>query len=1326
MDNVDRAPLAGWMFEGDTQPFDSQLYRDYNNVVTDADKEPYDAQLATGRVENMENGLRVLKKEGQITRDQKSPTPPGWLDHKGRQGIEDELSEAPNLPAIPPLKHQIYPTTPGTIGKKRNFRGEIITPATETPGSALTAHFNANVLKNMGAGNPAVSLSQMFADTQVQSSPVPNDLKSDPIFQRPSPNFNHGPSDSPADIQSSPTKAVHSISPDTVDVVKGAYTTVKESQLQREQKELRGDHQYLNDQSEHAFSDVVEAQEDSLHNIVTIAEARMLRNRSHAQKRQNALISCKNLQAPRRPQSIRKTRKPKIISNTPCSPTQSQHDPLHQNPVYDDGSSSLSDIDSIGELNEDDVDHVDAPEEQQVQALHSKSSGELKSNEDFNEKNSISKTTAGEVQNLSQKPNMENIAQQRATPRSSRVEKDVSGSEREEWNLISTHDFDKFQRRDSSVLIPQSQPSVRELDKFVPRREDNVNNTSPKKIKLNLRKNRSIMLSSPPLMQEFGQSGKRITYQQKQDNEVLNLGSKSQIGNHIIYQAFSPQKLDMSHNSLDKSTPTTAKLQSEPSNEEQVEVPETDPPEYMSSHRSTRRLSKTMESNNIINSPLQTLPQPSASITKAVRDRDRHTGSTHYETARSNFSIMSHPALRTQGNKMPQLLSSDQVTPSQGRRKSSNVLSDLEARSTANESSCSNHVTSQSSPIPAGRRRSGRHIQKHDVSSTFSSSSTKATSSFDQAVRADENAANKSKVTIVPKAHSFPKPHSQSNSSILPANARGSCVNTGSDQQCSTGEAVEQPPNAKSSIPQKKLRNGEEELVHSSNADWTTKVTYSKWIPELAYAPHRVLALFKDRSHYYWPATSLGRVSRNNPVYRIRFDDGAVDDIEAKHVCIFNLVPGDSVKVDIPTLKKNVYIVREFEKARTSSSPEECDDNVPTDIHGHEMVKVAVKGRHSSTDHCTSVPLSSIYLTGTMWPHYKDRLLSMDTIEVHEHSFRCLTPKNNLSVPGSPSSRTRRTTHYTPIKRNEPIASSKHGEKASHLFAGMAFVISSSEEEVKRSNLISILNKNCATVLDDDFDSLFSLNESQGRSFSSLHTSESYEVKDLNHLTLNSEAEKYGFTALLAHEFSRRVKHMQALALGLPILHSRWVKDCIQAHSILPWKHYVLPAGKSSLLDGAIVSRAISTYDASTAKLKDILAKRDLILPGERVVMVESSGNKRNESNKARGKRGEGDGDRQRKYAFLTSAMGAPAICRVKDLAEAKKVLQKERKWTQVHVDGNADGAKRILLSKNHRETNAVNGDHTSLANVVILDHEEVIQNLILGKTLNRDQSTRS
>ena len=1317
-DKMDPAALVGWMLEGDTQPMDSQIYRDYNKVPLDIDRQPNGSRASVGDFENLE--CAGQRKDIQGIEDQKSPTPPGWLSHRGRLEADDELSSVSHLPAIPLSKQRLSPTTPRTVSKKRNFRGEILTPATETPGSALTALFDASALKSMGAGIPAVSLSQMFAGTQAQSSPALNDLKSDPIFQRPSPNFNRGPSASPVNIQSSPTKAVRSISPDAINAVRDAYSTLKEFQLRREQENTRRLEAHLEGQSHVESSDLVEVEEDSLHEILTAAEERMLRDRKHAQKRHEALENFRKLRAPKRLQSTPKSRTVKSVNNSSSSPPRVRNINLRQTTVSDGDRFSLRDIASAKEPPKDDIDKTKKVEGNEM--LHNElSAGHKLDGADGKEASSF-EPAADEEQQLNHLTHFHHLADQRHISEALNNEILMSKLSNRKHEQDSMQEYNGLQTQGSTILIPQSQPTGRQSESNATEKQNSANSTSYGRRRENA-ENRNAMSSSPPILHDNGEHEKFVVYQGAKNVEEHTLRSKSeQIDHGAPYKPFSPQTPKAPLSTSDKVLSTTNNDQVEASGEEQIEVPETDPPEIVSSYRSTRRISKIIESNTENKSPSQNLSHTFETKTKAAKGKERETDSANYETARSKFSDPSHLASRTQESIKSRDSTSVQISPSRDRRKSSNGLSDIMLRSNAVESNTSDYAASHSSPNCTRRRKSRRIIQRHDISAKSTLSVGRTSSSFNTVELSDLNRTISSENFVALKAYSFPNPQSIPITPMLPL-ARSKGLNT-------TPIAVEQTPmiktrepdsNFNSSIADQMLFNNEVRKKDPLPANATElKAAYSKWAPESSYAPHRVLALFKDRCLYYWPATCLGRVNKNNPTYKIRFDDGAIDEIEAKHVCVFNLIPGDIIKVDIPTLKKNNYVVQGFEEARPPITSDDPEENIPTDIHGHESVKLALKGRHSSTGHLTTVPLSSIYLTGTMWPHYKDRLLSMGIIEGHSHAFRCLTPKANMSIPQSPSSRSKRSTYNTPSNRERTTAPLNCSNTASHLFSGMAFVVSSSEEEVKRNSLISTLNKNGAIVLNEDFDSLFSLNASQRRSFSSLFTSESLEVEDLGNLTLDFEAERYGFTALLAHEFSRRVKHMQALALGLPVLHSRWIKDCIQAQKILSWKHYILPAGKSSLLDGAIVSRAISTYDAGPAKLKYVLANRDLILPCERVLMVDPNGTKKKEPSKARVKRGESDGDRQRKYAFLTCAMGASAICRVKDLIEAKKILQKVDTWTQVHVDKNADEAKRILFSKNPKAKNHSGKDNRLAANVVVVDHEEVMQSLILGKPINR------
>ena len=1313
VDQMDPAALVGWMLEGDTQPMDSQIYRDYNNIAADVSKRHNDSRVSAVDLEYSNHEVADHKKDIRFIGNQKSPTPPGWLSHKGEPEIIDELTSVPNLPAIPSLKQQISPITPKTVGKKRNFRGDIITPATETPGSALTTLFDASALKGIGGHNPAVPLSQMFAGTQAQSSPALNDLKSDPIFQRPSPNFNRGPA-SPPNAQSSPTKAIHSVSPNAIDAERDAYTPFKRSQLQSKQDNTAKVNSYVKGQPQPLSSDMADIEEDSLHRIITVAEERMLRDRKHAQKREEALQKVCNLRAPKRLQSPRKSKIVNTTDDASSPPQKTNKTNMHQITTLDSDSSSLSEITSERFLNEHELEDTKATDGSEI--VQSGLPTATIPNGTDAENNSSFEYVAYEERHPNHSTHCLPQKNQRGTLELSSNEKEISTLPDEVHEQHSVLEYSQSQTRCSTVLIPHSQPAERQSHDNANVKQNNQTSIGSGQTRENAIRRQCMMSSSPPILFDTGEREKpKIDMEAQMEEDHFSRPRRDQANQDVPHEPFTPQ---IPKEPINIVLSTTATDQAEMSGEEQIEVPETDPPESMSSYRSTRHISKPIESGIGTYSLSRNLRRASERRDNVVNGIDRNSNATNYETARSKFSEPSILTPYAKESKVSQDPSPLHISPLRNRRASIG-LSDALLRSTAIESNELHLDASHSSPIHMGIRKSRRTTHKHIVSDKSALSIGRLSSSFNTIESAHADRRRSSENYVTSKARSFPDTQAEVITTILPANAKYLRVAPVAIEQLSKIEPRELLSKSSDSVAAEDLLNSKEQKSVVQHKDATSlESPYTNSASESLYAPHRVLALFKDRSLYYWPATCLGRMNKTNPVYKIRFDDGAVDEIEAKHVCTFKLMPGDIVKVDIPTLKKNNYVVQGFEDAGPPPTPEDPEENVPTDVYGHEKVRLALKCRHSSTSLLTTVPLTSIYLTGTMWPNFKDRLLPMGISDGQSHAFRCLTPKDNPSVQGSPSSRSKRLGHSTPVRRDKIIASSNWSSNTSRLFAGMAFVVSSSGEEVKRNNLISTLNKTGATVLDEDFDSLFSLNAVQRHSFSSLSTSESLEADDLGDLVLNPEAENYGFTALLAHEFSRRVKHMQALALGLPVLHSRWITDCVRAQKILPWKHYVLPAGRSSLLDGAIISRAISTYDAGSAKLKDVLASRDLILPRERVLMVDPNGSKRSEPGRIRGKR-EGDGDRQSKYAFLTCAMGASAICRVKDLAEARKVLEKANTWTHVHVDRDAGDAKRISFSKTLKAMDHSGKNNRLKADVVVLDHEEVMQSLILGKAIN-------
>jgi hypothetical protein len=186
-------------------------------------------------------------------------------------------------------------------------------------------------------------------------------------------------------------------------------------------------------------------------------------------------------------------------------------------------------------------------------------------------------------------------------------------------------------------------------------------------------------------------------------------------------------------------------------------------------------------------------------------------------------------------------------------------------------------------------------------------------------------------------------------------------------------------------------------------------------------------------------------------------------------------------------------------------------------------------------------------------------------------------------------------------------------------------------------------------------------------------------------LQLTVAAKCIGFTALIADTHSRRAKHMQALALKLPILHFRWVVDCVASKTILPWTKYLLPAGESAFLSGAIRSSSLISYDplCPTASLESVLSRRDLLFKEKMILFVTGKG------------RAE---ERRKAYSFLTMALGVKKLGKVRDLAEAKIKLVSE-KWDWVYVDGEAERGEHILGNGKWK----------------VVGDEFVVQTLILG-----------
>ncbi|KAI1488666.1 hypothetical protein F5X96DRAFT_644603 [Biscogniauxia mediterranea] len=297
-----------------------------------------------------------------------------------------------------------------------------------------------------------------------------------------------------------------------------------------------------------------------------------------------------------------------------------------------------------------------------------------------------------------------------------------------------------------------------------------------------------------------------------------------------------------------------------------------------------------------------------------------------------------------------------------------------------------------------------------------------------------------------------------------------------------------------------------------------------------------------------------------------------------------------------------------------------------------------------------------------------------------------------------------------------PIRPSTHRQG---IFDGMAFAISfqeqpksqrSKEKYTDRNAIERMIRQEGGRILTDGFNTLFTFNP-----LSSTNASPDSVMPNSLRL-LNEET---GFTALIANGHSRKVKYMQALALGIPCLAPRWVTTCVSKREVVDWSSYLLCAGPSALLGDAIRSRNLCPYDASTAKLVDVIRHRPKLLDESKILLVMKKS--KNE-------------EKRLPYVFLAQILGA-SLVRVHTLEEARaRLLQAEAEekevFNWVYVDDHLHDAQTALfgtgegVSKKRKRQSAVSGDGNDRPpkRIRTLNDELIIQSLILGRLIEEGE----
>lgn len=485
------------------------------------------------------------------------------------------------------------------------------------------------------------------------------------------------------------------------------------------------------------------------------------------------------------------------------------------------------------------------------------------------------------------------------------------------------------------------------------------------------------------------------------------------------------------------------------------------------------------------------------------------------------------------------------------------------------------------------------------------------------------------------------------------------------------------------------------------------------------FAPNRVFAYFNGTRPAFYPATCVGFVEGNEPRFKICFDDGTVDTINSSYVKRLELHVGDLIKVDNLGSRTSTYVVQGLSDPRYPSAMQAPMVSTPgrmsqigTDVFGNATLLASVKKRQSGDANdfdgkIHSIPMTDIYLTQGMWKNIKDREFKFSSI-ISPPFSRLQTPSETTSVSSSTTSHDQRLKVSGIGNLRSSLSSSIMGRG---LFKNMVFAVTNILRQVDRDRTTRLIVSNGGHMLADDFNELFDIPELEIISASKPSPRKSTSSQ----FVLTPACQQIGFTCLIADKHCRKTKYIQALAIGIPCLATRWVRDCVGARRVLPWETYLLSSGESSFLGGAVRSRVLPTYSPTDITLPSIVNCRPRLLAGQSVLLVMSKDEEETMKN----------------HPLFTHALGASKVSRVTTLDAAAKVLAKAyvdgEPWDWLYSHEDEVQAEKIVFGSNSggRKRKRVwddNGLQTEgKRRTRVVGNEFVIQSLILGRLLDTD-----
>lgn len=440
-------------------------------------------------------------------------------------------------------------------------------------------------------------------------------------------------------------------------------------------------------------------------------------------------------------------------------------------------------------------------------------------------------------------------------------------------------------------------------------------------------------------------------------------------------------------------------------------------------------------------------------------------------------------------------------------------------------------------------------------------------------------------------------------------------------------------------------------------------------------APEMIFAYYMDTTRAYYPAICQG-YSTNEEKYITVWPGYDAEHMSLHSICSLDLRIGDEVRVDRKGWPKTVWRIRDFGPIE----PAEAGERPLRDIYGHTSYFLEPKKSATDLRKCIGknepVAIASIYLDLNQFNRLKKRPFRYGTTTAGQDpakTSRASTPPVRISTPSTPSSRSRNSAKDPSV---QPAI--RQG-----IFSNMVFAVSTAVEEA-HPETAEIVRNHGGIILKSNFQEL---------------VTEDMELRpNFQHLK---------FAALLAERHLKSEKYLQALALGLPCLSWRWVEASVKRGRPAHWQDYLLPAGESTELDGAVRSRVMPPIDIATTSLSQIIQKRPQFFTNSNAVFIT----------------GRGKTEIQRKtYLFFIRVMGLTQVERMVDLAAANQHLQNvEKKSTTWLVVDDKEYQAAIDMVKTIRDasfgkTKKKKVDSVGDWEYRVVDKKFLVQSLILGR----------